>query len=256
MAQSSITFVSAVNDFSILENNLLQSPIIKSGKAKLLIETDHNSASIAYNEALSKINSGIVVFAHQDVYFPNGWERLLYKGLKKINDKKWAIVGIIGITKNGFIVGKSWSNGLNMEISSPLNVPYPIVSIDEIVIVMNKKNLVRFDEKLPGFHLYGTDIVQNALIKDYKAYVINAPVIHNSLPIKFLGRDYIVSYRYMQKKWRNQLPLNNVIVKITKFGMPLAKYYLSKYKKHLLHKMPQVKRHENPLIVAKKLDYE
>ena len=71
---SNITIITAANDDSVLAANLASSPLIAEGKVELHVERGHPSISLAYNSALKHFKKDIVVFAHQDVYLPRGWE--------------------------------------------------------------------------------------------------------------------------------------------------------------------------------------
>ena len=92
-----------------------------------------------------------------------------------------------------------------------------VASIDEIVIVLNNRHGLRFDENLPGFHLYAADIVLQAREKGLKTYVFDAPVVHNSRhnPQVF-DRHFFAAYRYMRRKWAWQIPLPTCTVPITR----------------------------------------
>ena len=77
-----IDIVAACNNREILELNLLQSPEIASGLIKPHLEWHATSAGAAYNRALDATRGEIVVFAHQDVYLPAGWTRLLMRRVR------------------------------------------------------------------------------------------------------------------------------------------------------------------------------
>jgi hypothetical protein len=108
-------------------------------------------------------------------------------------------------------VGHVWSTGLNKLLGQQFTQPIAVHSIDELLIVVRRSSNIRFDERLPGFHLYGTDIVQTALSANKGAYTVCAPVIHNSRPILYLPPDYLAAYEYLRRKWSARLPIQNCI---------------------------------------------
>ncbi|MCK5603215.1 hypothetical protein KAR91_15135 [Candidatus Pacearchaeota archaeon] len=250
--------IAAVNDRSVLEKNLKSSHMVKTMGVRLWEERGHSSASKAYISGLKKCQADVVVFAHQDVYFPQNWEKLLALAIKTVNytNPNWAVLGVFGVEKRGAFRGRVWSSGLAKELNYPLKQPVPTVSIDELVIILNRKSGIEFDPHLPAFHLYGTDIVQTALLNNKGAYIFNGPVMHNSNPVITLDPSYEEAYKYMVKKWKNMLPLPTCIVPLTKTCWPLYLSRFKNFKKKLLGQKPAGKRLENPISISKKLGYE
>lgn len=215
--------VSACNDEFYLQNNLLASAVIQAG-APITVERRAVSAAAAYNHGLDSTTAPIVIFAHQDVYFPPGWERLLLQTLADLErqDPNWALVAPYGISKEGDHVGEVWSTSIGRRLGAPFPAPVPAQSFDELVIVMRRSAGLRFDEALPGFHLYGTDIVQTALAGGQGAYIAWLPVVHNDKFHGALGEDFAASYHYARRKWRRCLPLRTPVQRIRWHGLSLA----------------------------------
>jgi hypothetical protein len=82
---------------------------------------------------------------------------------------------------------------------------------------------VRFDPALPGWHMYGTDIVQTARAAGRGAYAGALPCIHNDKTHGKLDGGYDIAYRFMQKKWRSHLPIASPITKISRSGLHLLR---------------------------------
>ena len=82
---------------------------------------------------------------------------------------------------------------------------------------------LRFDEALPGWHMYGTDIVQTARAAGQGAYAGALPCIHNDRYHGALGADFDEAYRFMQRKWAGALPLRTPITKISRSGLHLMR---------------------------------
>jgi hypothetical protein len=250
-------FAAAVNDEQILAGNLRRSAAIRNGIPLVVIQ-GAPAAAIAYNQVLRDCVADVVVFAHQDVYLPQGWLQTVRNAIGAIarSDPDWAVIGVFGVTSKGDYVGHLWSSGLYKEIICPLCGPTPVESIDELVIILRTAAGIRFDERLPGFHLYGTDIVQTALAAGKGAYVIDAPVIHNSRPVRTLLGAYFKAARFIAKKWRRSLPLHTPCSKITRH---LMTFFLSECKSSLLKRRVRPGRRSEALDAvkqSKKLGYE
>ena len=254
----SLAVVAAVNDRAILQANLAASPLLKKGDIGLIVEQGHKSAGAAYNAGMGRANADIVIFAHQDVYLPLGWERHLLGGIEKLKSRgcKWGVLGVYGIERTGEYAGRVWSSGLGRELGKHFDEPQEVVSIDELVIILLRASQVFFDMELPGFHLYGTDIVQTAVGRGLGAYVIHAPVIHNSKPVISLGKSYWLAYRYTQKKWARALPIPTCIMPITPTNWQRWRYKISIIREKIRRAKQKTGRYDNPKEIAQRLGYE
>jgi len=257
----SMAVVAAVNDNECLISNLAASPMIAEDGVPLIVKQGYKSAALAYNDGLDCADADIVIFAHQDVYLPRGWHKKLSSAIQslELKGKTWGVLGVAGKDKNGNLVGGAWSNGLQRKIESKFTSPASVRSLDEIVLILRKNSELRFDEDLPGFHLHGTDIALTALKAGLGAYVFDCPVIHNSLWIKKLGPSYSAAYRYMQRKWRDELPIYTLILPITRSGWPLLRSWYRGKKKWIIRQfkpMPPRVRYRDPAQKAKDLGYE
>ncbi|GGX48686.1 hypothetical protein GCM10007385_15900 [Tateyamaria omphalii] len=215
----------ATNNDTILNDNLLRSPMIKDGIVGTEIVRDAPSASIAYNTALDNTTASIVIFAHHDVYFPHGWDELLRQRIAEVDaiDPNWAVLGAFGIGLTGAEYGPVWSTSLGRIVGSVPETPQPVQSYDELVIILRRDSGLRFDPGLPNFHLYGTDIVASARQANRAAYAAALPLVHNDGYHDQLGDDYSEAYGFMQRKWRDALPLRTPITKISRHGLHLYK---------------------------------
>lgn len=229
---SKLGVVAAVNDDEILKHNLMRSAIIREDGVDLRCYRGATSASEAYNEGLDETPGRIVVFAHQDVFLPDAWAGQLARAVSRIEsvDPDWAVIGAFGIDLTGQPVGHAWSTGLARRLGGRLETPVETTSIDEFVIVLNRASGLRFDPALPGFHLYGTDIVLEAARRGLKSYVAEIPAIHNSKPVHGYAGGYAEAWRFMRRKWSDRLPVRTLTVPLGRTGLPLlrASYRLRK----------------------------
>jgi len=215
------------NDPNILARDLKASPDIVSGSVPLTVFSDQPNASAPYASAVGEANADYLVFAHQDVFLPAGWFDQVERELVKVQalDPAWAVVGVFGADSTGELWGHIWDSSLRGIIGEPFEKPIRVASLDEVVIILRNGTGVTFDPNLPCFHLYGTDIVLKAYSLQRSAYIIDAPVIHNTKPIRKLGPDYRRAYRFMTAKWEKVLPYPTVIVELTHSPIPLFIQY-------------------------------
>jgi hypothetical protein len=120
-------------------------------------------------------------------------------------------------------IGPVWSSSLGQIVGRVPIAPVQVQSFDELLIVMRRDAGLRWDEGLPGWHMYGTDIVQIARAAGRTAYAGALPCIHNDGFHESLGPDYRECYRHMQRKWRDALPLRTPITKISRSGLHLLR---------------------------------
>jgi len=184
--------------------------MIADGRIPLVVERGYSSASTAYNTGLAHTTADVVLFTHQDVYLPKGWDSCLLATMDELSKKNdnWAVLGVIGRDDAGKFFGRVWSSGLGEQVGTALDRPREVGSIDELLIVLRTNMGLRFDEKLKGYHFYGTDIVRSARKTGFAAYVFDAPVVHNSVPRRQLPVSFWRAYHYMQRKWRGDLPMS------------------------------------------------
>lgn len=219
-----LVVAAACSSPEILGANLARSPLLGAGVA-LHEEWNAASAAQAYNRALDATTASVVILAHQDVYFPAGWERLLATRIAEVAtaDPNWGLIGAFGVGLDGAHIGPVWSSSLGMIVGRVPMAPVPVQSFDEMVIVLNRASGLRFDESLPGWHMYGTDIVTQARARGLGAWAVGLPCIHNDRYHEALGPDYVDCYRAMQRKWSARLPLVTPITKISWSGLHLRR---------------------------------
>ncbi len=214
-----------------LATDLASSPEIKNGKIGLTVLWDKESAAGAYSHAAKTATAGILVFAHCDVYFPQGWFDRLAWEVNRLSslDQDWAVAGISSLTSTGELVGRVFDTSLEPVFpktaglfGKALTLPLPIVSADELVLVVRRDSGVSFDPSLPEFHLYGTDIILEAERMGMRAYGLDMPLIHNAKAQLRLGPDYVRAYRYMVRKWRTRLPVPTTCGPLTARPLALA----------------------------------
>ena len=222
-----LCIIVASNDEACLQRNLLASALIAAG-VPVHVERGAPSASIAYNRGMDATTAPIILFAHQDVWFPPGWDRRLARAIAHLDKAapNWALIAPFGMSPDGRHVGDVWSSSLGRRVGAPVEAPTAVQSFDELAFVMRRDAGLRFDEALPLWHFYGTDIVQTALSSGRGAFVIDAPLVHNDGHKPWLGADFTAGYNFIRRKWRARLPIRSPILWVTRFGLSLPIYRL------------------------------
>jgi hypothetical protein len=218
-----IAVAAPVNRDDILALCLGASPDVVSGALPLTIYRDGARFGPLGNQALAESDAEWLIIVHQDVYLPAGFAARLAAALDwlEAHDPAAAILGAGGIGLDGRLAGRAWSSGHCRVIGDALDLPCRVQSLDEMLMIIRTGSGLRFDEALPGFHLYGTDLLLTAASQGLTAWVADLPTIHHSHAVVNLGGDFRKAWRYLRAKWRAQLPLPNLVCTITTSIWPL-----------------------------------
>jgi hypothetical protein len=221
---ASFSIACASNSDAILSANLAASPVLANGM-HLHVERRAASAATAYNRAIDATDADVIVFAHHDVFLPKGWDRLLLNRLGELSrlHPAWALAGAYGVAADGRHFGPVWTSSLGQIIGRVPFQPEPVNSFDEMLIVLRRASGLRFDDRQPGWHMYGTDIVCRARAAGFGAYAIGLPCIHNDRFHRALAPDFTESYRWMQRTWPQYLPIYTSVTKISRSGLHLMR---------------------------------
>ena len=148
-----------------MKSCLLTSPDIQSA-TEVILQPGYSSAAAAYNSGIQKASTDLLVFVHQDVYLPEGWINVVQEALEllSVQDPHWGVVGVYGITASGRGAGYLYCTGLGCVVLKAFAGAIEVRSLDEVVLIFRKSSGLRFDDRLPGFHLYGTDIAWNRAV--------------------------------------------------------------------------------------------
>jgi Glycosyltransferase like family len=211
------SLIAAVKDEEVLQGTLLRSPAIDN-RCQVITKHGYSSAAKAFNQGILEATNEIIVFAHTDVYLPDVWLSSLSTCLGALSriDPNWGVLGVCGRSKAGDIAGHVYSTGLAAAYGNPLLGLVETLSLDEVLLVTRRSAGLKFDENLPGFHLYGTDICYEARRRGMKSYVISAFCIHNSNGVQVLPLAFWRSYFYLRSKWWAELPIHSCCTQITK----------------------------------------
>lgn len=243
-----LTLGVAVNDPKLLNGNLLLSPGVHDA-CQIVVETDHSSASSAYNACIAKAKHDLIVLAHQDIYFPFGWFERLHASIEFLDDQgiRWGVLGSYGVGPDRENqAGCVYQNGMGT-VGRSLEQPEAVQTLDEIVLVIRKSSGLMFDAKLPHFHLYGADICMQANTSGLACYAIPGFCVHNTHQIIRLPPEYWECYGYFKQKWGTYLPVQTSCIEISRYDRERWLRHLRHLKNDLLHvSASPAKRLEDP----------
>jgi len=225
MSMRKFTFVVAVNNRTVLETNLLASPCFRSPhKHQILIQEGFRSAGNAYNDAIGKSQNEFLIFVHQDMILPERWMSELETSLDYLDkqDPVWGVLGCYGKTQDDGGRGYVYQAGPGI-IGTPFERPEPVQTLDEIVLIFRKSSGLKFDETLPHYHLYGTDICLQAQRLGRTSYAIPAFCIHNSNQGFILPKEFYECYWHVRNTWKAQLPIQASCIRITRTNFQMYK---------------------------------
>ena len=215
------SLITAANNEVVLQSCLAGSPCVPRAR-DFQVMRGFASAGAAYNAGIRQAVGDILVFAHQDVYLPPEWDSQLAAAISHLSqsDPNWAVLGVFGITRESRPHGYIYCTGLEKVLGQSFSQPVPGTSLDEVVLVLRGSAGLAFDEQLPGFHLYGTDLCLEAQRRGLGSYIVPAFCIHNTAGMKFLPRAFWRGYFYLRRKWRVRLPIRTPCTTITKWAWP------------------------------------
>lgn len=231
MPHPSITFVAAVNDREVLRRNLLASPCLRNPHShQVIVQEGFSSASKAYNDAIAKAENDLVILVHQDMWFPDAWLHQLEEAMGALQniDPNWGVLGCWGVTGSGVYRGHIYSSGLGI-LGDKFTTPLPIQTLDEIVLILRRRSGLRFDETLPNFHFYGTDICMRAASHGLNCYAISAFCVHNTAQIVTLPADFYRCYYHIKRVWRERLPIQTSCIRISRFDVEVHRRKLKNF---------------------------
>jgi glycosyltransferase involved in cell wall biosynthesis len=236
---SRVTFVVAVPNRQIIDRNFLISPCLAYPHShQILVQENFACAGKAYNQGIDMAENDLVIFCHSDILLPQGWLDELQKAIDRLEivDPNWGVLGVSGKTQDGRGWGHVYSSGRGI-IGAELEQPVPIQTLDEIVLILRKSSALRFDEAMPHFHFYGTDICLRAAKLGRKSYAVSAFCIHNTHQNLILSDEFYECCRYTKRIWKDALPIQTTCVRITRSGIPvLARRVKEFYLRHIRHK--------------------
>ncbi len=131
------------------------------------------------NLMIAQATTPYIILCHQDLtLIKDGCAELLTRlnELEKL-DPDWAVAGNAGgIAKGQYAMHITSLDGNVTKLGT---LPARVESLDENFIVLKRSANIGFSRDLSGFHLYGTDIVIQAMMRGYTSYAIDFHLHHH-----------------------------------------------------------------------------
>jgi hypothetical protein len=221
----SFSIIVACNDDTVLHSSLLASPDLAD--LEISVHRGASSAANAYNSGIAATMGEVMIFVHQDMFLPSGWLPKLRAAIDFLDqtDPSWGVLGMFGITDDGTGHGFVYSTGLGRFLGKEFEGAREVNTLDEIILIIQRSSGLRFDEQLPGFHLYAADICSTAKSLGRRSYAFATPAIHNSNGMRLYPMAFWRSYFYLRRKWWHTLPMRTPCISITHRGTPALRYF-------------------------------
>jgi len=229
-------FVTCASDPTVLSQHLLSSPCLADGRYSIAIHTGARSAAEAFNTEMNRCPSAEwLVWVHQDVYLPRGWEQRFLAAIEEAEAElgRLAVAGVYGISRResstretGEAGGHAIRAGHILDRGDLLreqhSLPCLVDSLDECLFAVRSDTCLLLDPML-AFDFYATDLVLAARERGLRAAVVDAYCEHwsttprSSIP-EALANRIRSSGTYFERKWAARLPLDTPCFSITAAG--------------------------------------
>ena len=225
--QIKLDFVACASRLEVLEKRLLSSPCLQRGGQPLSVHFNAPSAAHGFNAALQAAAADSwLVWAHQDVYLPEGWDRRFALALAEALQQfpRLAVTGVYGLAGHGADArraGHVIDRGALLRESAAL--PCLVDSLDELLFAVRVDSGLQLDPAL-GFDFYATDLVLQAQAAGWQCAVVDACCEHwSDTPARGAVPEQVVSRirasaRVFEQKWAQQLPVTTPCFHIAKAG--------------------------------------
>jgi hypothetical protein len=224
-----LSFVTAVSRVEVLEQRLLQSPCVKSGRQPLVAHFNVACAADAFNAGMDSIQADAattwLVWVHQDVVLPGDWDSQFLRALQDAQRQipNLAVAGVYGIASGpapaqraGHVLDRG-----NL-LREPAALPCAVDSLDELLFAVRADTRLKLDAAL-GFDFYATDLVLQAQARGFTAAAVDAYCEHwsdtpaSSVPAGTAQR-FLRNGRAFEAKWSHRFPLQTPCVALSAVG--------------------------------------
>ncbi len=254
---SSFTFIIPVNNEDVFKNNFLASPLFRESHShQIIVQHGFDSAAIAYNAAIECADNDLLIFVHQDVVLPDCWVSNLKVTISYLanENSNWGVLGCFGSRKGSVGgIGQVYTTGMGIH-GRAIDIPEPVETLDEIVLIIKKSSGLKFDPTLPHYHLYGTDICLSARERGMLSYSIPAFCIHNTNQLIDLPKEFFECYYHIKRHWTKYLPIFTSCITISRFDRDIFTRRCQRAFSRILRKSKQpLSRMKDPVRLLKNL---
>jgi hypothetical protein len=217
-----LSFVVCVSNTEILAANLMRSPCLTHDSAhQLILVHGCSNAAEGFNRGMSLAIGDIIVFIHQDVFLPAGWDKRFISGFMEARNQMPAeVVGVYGLSAQedtGRPLQLGIVNDRGEWLRGTVPLPARAQSLDELLFAVPRGSSLQIDPDL-GFDLYATDLVLQAEARGSCGAVVDAPCVHrSSLPRAKFSRSiverFMKSALTFERKWASRFPIETPCIR-------------------------------------------
>lgn len=228
---SQLGFVACASSLEVLGQHLLSSPCLQMGGRALVVYFNAASAATGFNAAMASeagrsAGASWLVWVHQDVFLPEGWDTRFTDVLAEALERfpRLAVAGVYGIAGTGVNArraGHVLDRGTMLLEPEPL--PCLVDSLDELLFAVRVDSGLQLDPAL-GFDFYATDLVLQAHARGWQCAVVDACCEHWSgtpasggVPRATVER-IMANARVFEGKWAHRLPVTTPCFDIRQTG--------------------------------------
>lgn len=225
----SIAIVTSVSRLDVLQQRLAQSPCLQRGGLPWSACFNSTSAAAAFNPALdaqAAQGTDWLIWVHQDVYFPPGWEQLFQQALHAACTQ-WptlavaGVYGVRGVGEQSVRAGHVLDRG--QLLKEPEALPCIVDSLDELLVAVRVDSGLRMDPAM-GFDFYATDLVLQAQEAGMCAAALDAFCEHwSDTPAQGVMASGLIdrvkrNAQAFECKWAHRLPVKTPCFEIHRPG--------------------------------------
>tara|TARA_R110002073_G_scaffold336555_1_gene535389 strand:- start:924 stop:1775 length:852 start_codon:yes stop_codon:yes gene_type:complete len=191
----------------------------------IVIDNSQNNYSIfqAYNQGIKQSNGNYWCFMHDDILFhTQNWGTKIKEIFS--NDAQIGLLGVAGAKLKTKMPSAWWdcphkfmvTNIIHASVNNKKEKQYhgfdygdnvEVATVDGVFMVIRANELIRFDERLMGFHNYDFNLAIQMVKQLLKVVVTNQILIEHS-SIGNIDKTWITSALTFDKYHSNMLPLN------------------------------------------------
>jgi len=211
-----LSLVTCVSRLDVLSQRLAQSPCLQRGGLPWAAHFNCTSAAQAFNQEL-RGNTAVdwLVWVHQDVFLPHGWDQQFRQALT-LATGQWpdlAVAGVYGVQGAGeqaLRAGHVLDRGRLLQ--EPAALPCLVDSLDELLVAVRVPSGLQMDPAM-GFDFYATDLVLQAQQAGLCAAVVDAYCEHwsdtpasGAMSASLIHRVKNNGHAF-ESKWAHRLPV-------------------------------------------------
>lgn len=227
MPVNDFIFVSCISKPAVAQQRLLASPCLQAGGFPLTMHVNAPSAAAAVNAVLdSRPAQRWLVWLHQDVFLPEGWDRVFARRLEEavVRWPHLAVAGVYGVQGSGaqaVRAGHVLDRG--RLLLEPAALPCAVDSLDELLFAIRTDVSLRLDPAL-RFDFYATDLVLQAQAAGLSTAVVDAFCEHwSDTPSQGEVHDSLIeriaaSATVFETKWKARFPITTPCFHIAGLG--------------------------------------